>query len=317
MRKGFIVVLAVPLVVVVGAALAYAAGYLAEVPAVILWAVSIAVDVVLFMLSWLLGKREEPHLIVEPLPHLKGWMRPQGTPEDYELYMGEEPRIGPKPSWGRPSDRERIGRGIHPAQVLELVWPDAKFHPGGKVEGRAVGDDAKYTFHHNFQAYKFGVISVTNTGAEAEHCSAHAKYRLKGWPSWHDLGELNWYSRSRRIALKVNTSKQQALLFNSAEGLNDVLKEPFADVSKNATKEDEFDLGLFYMLCEPANPHVFMCGAEWTPIPSQASHGNHLVMRIKIRFKARGMAPFTKWFRASVAPDDFRIWEESSSDQPL
>ncbi len=319
MRRSLAVVFAIAIAIVaVAGTWAYLGRYLAEVPATVLWVISGALEVVIFVLDRLRG---QPHLRAEPLPHLKGWMRPTGQQSDWEMYQGEEPRIGPKPSWGTPTNPERVGHGIHPSQVLELVWLDPTQHPGRKAKSRFPRQGEAWPtvvdVRLNFQAYKFGVISITNTGAEAEHCSAHGEYQLKGRTGWHDLGDLNWYSRSKRRRLKVDTSKQQALLANTAEGLNDALSEPHADVSKNATKEDEFDIGLFYMLCEPAAPYVFMCGSDWTPIESQASAEHRLTISLKIRFKARGMDPFTKYFGASVAPDDFTIWEEDADGRRL
>jgi hypothetical protein len=311
-RREFAMIVAA--VVVAAALLAYFSRGLGAPLANLLGILDSAVGV-LSLLSWLGG----PKLEVKPLPHLKGWMRPGGSNEDWELYLGDEPRIGVKPTWGRPTDPERVGHGMHPAQVLELVWPDPKQHPGNKLAppGSPIPGPEGTTVRLNFQVRKFGVLSVTNRGGEAEHCSAHGKYRLKGWPAWRELGELNWYSRSRVIALKQSTHKHQQLAANTVESLNDVLANPYIDVPKHATAEDECDLPLFYMMCEPATPYVFMAGAEWAPYPAQATADHHLRMAIKVRFKARGMEPFTKRYRASVAPDDFEIWEETASDPPI
>jgi hypothetical protein len=305
-------------VFVIAVVWAYFEQYLTLIPAAVLWTVAVAVDVVIALLSWFGGK---PRLIVRPLPHFKGWMIPTGSKQDWEFYAGDQPRLGPKPTWGTPSHPERIGHGMHPSQVLELVWLDASKHPGHKGQSRPArpGEDGPNVTEVtvNEQAYKFGVLSVTNDGAEAEHCSAHGHYRVRGHPEWVDLGELNWYSRARRSALKINTSKAQAIVHNPVEGLNDVLAEPLVDISSGATEEDEFDLPLFYMLCNPEAPYVFMCASQWTPVAGQASAGRHLRVAIKVRFKARGMPPFTKSYRASIAPDDYKITEEGPNDRPL
>src|SRR5579863_505100 len=212
MRRWQMVALAIATVSLAAVILLYLAGRLAEIPAVVLGVLAIVIDVVMYVLSRFLGK---PDLKVRPLPHLRGWVVPSGDASDFEFFDGEEPRIGVTPNWGKPTHPERVGHGMHPSQVLELVWPNpTSLRPDGKLlvePSPTEPGKGTASLRLNFQARKFGVISVTNRGAEAEHCSAHGQYRLKNWPSWHDLGELNWYSRTKRAVLKINTSKLRAL----------------------------------------------------------------------------------------------------------
>ncbi len=311
-RQGLVIGLTLAAIAVV--AWAYLAGYLAAVPAVVLWAIAVGVDVILFVLSWLSGKKDEPELEVVPLPHKKGWMEPTMRVEDWQLYLGDDPRLGTKPSWGRPSDPERVGHGIHPAQVLEVIWPDPKFHPDNKAQLK--GPDNTVEIHLKARFYKFAVLSIRNHGGEAERCSVHGWYRLGGDPTWMDLGEMGWYSRSMRIALKRNFRKLEALASSPHETLSDVLGPDHIDVPKGATETDECDLTLFYMLVGTPTevPYVLMAAAGWNPIPAKATKERPLVLRIKLRFRASGMEPFTKWYKATVAPDDFKITEEKASD---
>lgn len=170
-----------------------------------------------------LGPRESkrPDLRVAPLKHLRGWMQPTDRPEDFIVYEGETPTLGADPKWGRATHPERIGHGIHLAQVLELVWPDPKVHPNRQLNVAAGQTQGTLTL--KFQASKFGVLSVTNLGDEAEHCVAHGYYQIEGSSREFDVGNLNWYSRPKRMALKHDDKELEALSRNVARTHTDAL----------------------------------------------------------------------------------------------
>ncbi len=165
------------------------------------------------------------------------------------------------------------------------------------------------TLKLKFQAAKFGVLSVTNHGAEAEHCTAHAHYQLAGEPREQDLGSLNWYSRSKRRALKESDSKLEWLSESPAHTHNEALENPYIDIPEGATDKDECDLCLFYVTVEPKQAYLYFAAPGWTPIPLEMPKRAPIRLTMRVRFKARGMTPFDKVYSIRAGHDNFEITE--------
>ncbi|MCI4326295.1 MAG: hypothetical protein L3K16_01460 [Thermoplasmata archaeon] len=228
-----------------------------------------------------------PDLRVKPLPHVKGWIRPGKGPNDFILYKGEKPSIGADPGWGTSTHPDRVGQGIHPAQVLELVWPNPQLHPNrtlttvpGPTKSTTVA-----TLNLKFIAFKVGVLSITNGGGEAEHCSAHARYQVEGDSKEFDVGLLNWYSHAKRLSLKEDDIELEALSKDAGRTINRPLENPYLDIPEEATARDECDLCLFYMTVEPSQPFLYIAAPGWTPIEIVRKGKHPVRVTMKVRFQ--------------------------------
>lgn len=263
------------------------------------------------------GQLQGPDLKVTPLPHLRGWMQPTNRPTDFNLYEGEIPVLGTNPKWGRPTHPERIGQGIHPAQVLELVWLDPKHHPTTRIQtvpGPEAGT-SQVDVTLKELAVKFGVLSVTNRGREAEHCSAQGWYKVSGERREQRIGLLNWYSLSKEMALKRDTAVIEEISKSTAHTVNEALENPFLDIPENATESDECDLCLFYVPVEPELPYLYVAAPGFLPIPMTGAGGKSLQLKMRVRFKARGMRSFERSYQVTAKHDRINIVEKAS-DRP-
>ena len=283
---------------------AYRVGLLSTFPTVILALLGMVLDVVLTMLSW---PREKPRLVVDPLPHLKGWMEPSGGNESFYFFEGEDPKAVSKSKWGHPSHPERVGHGIHLSQVLELVWPDPEAHPGGKLVPDSSGN-ARLKL--KWLAFKFGVLSVTNPGGEAEGCRVDGRYRVRGYSTLIHLYKLSLYSHTKRLALKTNNARMEAISRSPAEGLNRDLAKESVDVPADTTKADEYDVPLFYMRFRA--PYVYFPSSSSLPVEKLGSPDVPLRFEMKVRFRGRGMSPLRKHNSVTAMWDDFQIVDEDA-----
>lgn len=187
---------------------------------------------------------DRPRILVDPVPDA-----PVGKltfPEGLEFGDDEFQVVEFKRASHRIGGKIAVDQQVFVGAYL----PKSKY-PGHKVKNVGPG---KYDVEIRAIAFRFGVVSVKNTGEYLANCRAEGSWRLPGEEGWHPAGKLNWNSEERKRELQSRPKEVERITRRVQAGLNEYLKNPEINVSRNETAF----LPLFYMM--DGRPEVFLSG---------------------------------------------------------
>jgi hypothetical protein len=236
--------------------------------------------------------KKQPELVLEPLPHYKGW--PEAPPlevakEDLETAIAEVKK-GPV-----------VRRDTQPHRYTTSEASQLEQSQYYVLYGWRKGE----TEIKSLVVSKFGVIKVRCKSGEVFKLKASIRSRpmvednTQANQTWVPTGYLNWYSEKVRLNLSFQVPAIQTEL---AVGLNRFLLNTELE---HLGEGEEAELLLFYMIQGFSN--VILCTDLVSSPIGRVTNGNPLIFEVEIKLSGQGYTGEVWKYQVTALWDDFRI----------